>query len=87
MRDFQKFKMALKIDEEWIRERVHLKHDNLGNPLKFAVCFGNDWHILLRFPYCCFSYHIFVINCTLMSLLDHETRCANVNLSLLFNTI
>ena len=25
-----KIKMALKIDEEWIRQRVHLKHDNLG---------------------------------------------------------
>ena len=23
-------KMALKVDEQWVRERVHLKHDNLG---------------------------------------------------------
>ena len=22
--------MALKVDEQWVRERVHLKHDNLG---------------------------------------------------------
>ena len=27
----QKIKMAVKIDEEWIRQRVHLKHDNLDD--------------------------------------------------------
>ena len=35
----QKIKMAVKIDEEWIRQRVHLKHDNLG---KMGI-FVNDF--------------------------------------------
>jgi hypothetical protein len=36
----QKIKMALKIDEEWIRQRVHLKHDNLGKYECFVGCFA-----------------------------------------------
>ena len=42
-----KIKMALKIDEEWIRERVHLQHDNLGKILKdvafFLLCFVHSF--------------------------------------------
>ena len=46
-----KIKMALKIDEEWIRERVHLQHDNLGKLLKnvviFVLCFSNSYFLSL----------------------------------------
>ena len=46
-----KIKMALKIDEEWIRERVHLEHDNLGKLLKnvviFVLCFSNSYFLSL----------------------------------------
>ena len=50
-----KIKMALKIDEEWIRERVHLQHDNLGKILKdvafFLLCFVHSFFFLYNL-YC-----------------------------------
>ena len=64
-----KIKMALKIDEEWIRERVHLQHDNLGKILKdvaffsYVLCIHFSFHItsaaVRKVKICVIKYLVF----------------------------